>query len=204
MRPKTRKSVMALPPRRLPAWMPPQTSPAAYAKLAKEVISGNSAEEMSCFMGYYVLKAKAELGDYKDALDIIREYWGGMLKMGATTFWEDFDVLWMENAAKIDEITPSGMKDIHGDCGRHCYRQFRHSLCHGWASGPTPFLSEQIAGIEILEPGCKKLKISPNLGDLEWIKVEYPTPFGNVLVEAQKVNDEVKTKIFAPDEIEVI
>lgn len=174
------------------------------SEIAKKVISGNSAEEMSCFMGYYVLKAKAEIGDYKDALDIIREYWGGMLAMGATSFWEDFDIRWMENAARIDEITPEDKKDIHGDFGRHCYKQFRHSLCHGWASGPTPFLSEQIAGIEILEPGCKKLRIRPNLGDLEWIKVEYPTPFGNVLVEAEQIDGEVKTNISAPEEIEII
>ena len=173
-------------------------------KIAQKVISGNSAEEMSCFFGYYVLKAKAELGEYSDALDIIREYWGGMLSMGATTFWEDFDILWMENSARIDEVTPYGKKDIHGDFGRHCYRQFRHSLCHGWASGPTPFLSEQIAGIEILEPGCKKLKIQPNMGDLEWIKVSYPTPFGNVVVEAEKVEGKTNTKISAPEEIEIV
>ena len=29
------------------------------------------------------------------ALDIIRDYWGGMLDMGATSFWEDFDLAWM-------------------------------------------------------------------------------------------------------------
>ena len=172
--------------------------------IAKNILSGNSAEEMSCFLGYYVLKAKAELGDYKDALDIIREYWGGMLTMGATTFWEDFDILWIENSARIDEITPEGKNDIHGDFGRHCYRQFRHSLCHGWASGPTPFLMEQIAGIEILEPGCKKIKITPNLCDLEWIKVKYPTPFGILLVECKKDGDKTIMNIDAPKEVEII
>ena len=159
---------------------------------------------MSCFIGYYVLKAKAKLGEYSDALDIIREYWGGMLKMGATTFWEDFDIKWVENSAGIDQITPKGMKDIHGDFGRHCYVGFRHSLCHGWASGPTPFLTEQIGGIEILEPGCKRLKISPNLGNLEWIDIEYPTPYGNVRVQSRIQNGEVKTDITVPDEIRIV
>lgn len=171
---------------------------------AENVLSGNSAEEMACFMGYYVLKAKAKLGDYKDALDIIRAYWGGMLKMGATTFWEDFDIKWMENSAGIDEITPEGMNDIHDDFGKHCYQGFRHSLCHGWASGPTPFLIEQIGGIEILEPGCKKLRISPNLGDLEWIDIEYPTPYGIVRVQSKVQDGEVKTDITAPKEIKII
>lgn len=61
-----------------------------------------------------------------------------MLDMGATTFWEDFDMDWMENAARIDQIVPAGKKDIHGDYGAYCYRGFRHSLCHGWASGRRP------------------------------------------------------------------
>lgn len=171
---------------------------------AKKVLEGNSAEEMSCFIGYYVLKAKAMLGEYTDALDIIREYWGGMIKMGATTFWEDFDIKWMENAAGIDKITPDGMNDVHGDFGKHCYTGFRHSLCHGWSSGPTPFLSEQIGGIEILKAGCKKVRISPNLGDLEWIKVEYPTPYGNIKIHSIKENGKIKTDISAPVEIEIV
>ncbi len=171
---------------------------------AEEVLSGNSAKEMSCFMGYYVLKAKAMLSDYADALDIIRMYWGAMLDMGATTFWEDFDIDWIENAGRIDEITPSGKKDIHGDFGKNCYIGFRHSLCHGWASGPTPFLMEQIGGIEILEPGCKKVRISPNLGNLEWIKISYPTPYGNIKIFAEQKDGRLVTKTEVPDGIELV
>lgn len=28
-----------------------------------------------------------------------------MLDLGATTFWEDFDINWKKNAARIDELT---------------------------------------------------------------------------------------------------
>jgi len=47
---------------------------------------------MECllFYGYYMLNARAEAGDYQGAMDNIREYWGSMLDLGATTFWEDF------------------------------------------------------------------------------------------------------------------
>jgi len=44
---------------------------------------------------------------------------------------------WTKDATRIDELVPEGKKDIHGDCGAYCYEGFRHSLCHGWASGPT-------------------------------------------------------------------
>lgn len=174
------------------------------ARLAKEVLAGNFPKEMSTFMGYYVLKAKAKLGEHSDALDIIRSYWGAMLDMGATTFWEDFDIAWIENAGRIDEVTPEGKKDIHGDFGKYCYKGFRHSLCHGWAGGPAPFLIEDIGGIEILEPGCKKLRVSPKLGNLEWIKVTYPTPYGVVKIDAHIENGRTVTQITAPAEIEII
>lgn len=174
------------------------------AEQAKKMLEGNSPQELSCFMGYYVLQAKAKLGGYIDALDMIRGYWGAMLKMGATTFWEDFDIDWVQNAARIDEVTPAGKKDIHGDFGKYCYVGFRHSLCHGWASGPTPFLMEQIGGIEILEPGCRKVKISPHLGDLKWLDVTYPTPFGKIKLAAQQENGTVKVEIDAPDGVEIV
>lgn len=174
------------------------------AETAKTVLEGNSAREMSCFMGYYVLKAKALLGDVGDALDIIKEYWGAMLDKGATTFWEEFDMDWVDGSGRIDEITPEGLKDIHGDFGKHCYKGFRRSLCHGWAAGPTPFLMEQVGGIEILEPGCKKVRIKPNLASLEWVKITYPTPYGEIKICAENNGGKTEFTYNAPEEIEVV
>ena len=168
------------------------------------VLSKNPLSGLSTFIGYYVLLARAEAGDYEGALNIIRNYWGAMIKLGATTFWEDFDMDWVENSAGIDVITPEGMNDIHGDFGKYCYTQFRHSLCHGWASGPTAFLSAKIGGIEILEPGCRKVRVNPVLADLDWVEIEYPTPYGAIKVSAHKENGETKVEISAPKEVEII
>jgi len=137
------------------------------------------------------------------SLEIIRKYWGAMLELGATTFWEDFDIGWTDNAGRIDEIVPEGKTDAHGDRGKFCYMQFRHSLCHGWASGPTAFLSEYILGINIVEPGCRKIRITQNIGDLQWVKGTYPTPMGKVYVEHRRVNGEIVTTYSAPDTIEI-
>jgi hypothetical protein len=46
-------------------------------------------------------------------------------------------VAWTNNAFRIDELPVAGKKDIHGDYGEFCYKGFRHSLCHGWSSGPA-------------------------------------------------------------------
>ena len=111
--------------------------------------------------------------------------------MGATTFWEDFDINWMENAVGVDQFVPEGKVDIHGDWGNYCYVKFRHSLCHGWSSGPVPYLMENVLGVNVAEPGCKKLIIKPNLDGLNWARGTFPTPRGTVSVRHNKVGGKI-------------
>ncbi|MBP0990485.1 MAG: alpha-L-rhamnosidase [Oscillospiraceae bacterium] len=172
-------------------------------EISENIIKPGKEKGFSSFWGYYALKVLAQSGNTKDALQIIRNYWGKMLELGATTFWEDFDVTWAENAGRIDEPVPDGKRDIHGDFGRHCYKGLRHSLCHGWASGPTAFLSNHVLGINVTEAGCKKIKIKPDLGNLTWAKGKYPTPYGEITVEHQVKDGQIKTFCSAPPEIEV-
>ncbi len=174
-------------------------------KVFDEILSVELLDGLSTFMGYYVLQALAKAERYDEAVKIIREYWGAMLALGATTFWEDFDIRWIENAGRIDEIVPEGKHDIHKEYGKHCYKQFRHSLCHGWASGPTPFMTRYLLGVKALEPGCKKIEIEPHMCGLKWIKGDYPTPYGLVRIEhSYDGNGKLKTDVKAPEEVEII
>jgi hypothetical protein len=74
---------------------------------------------------------------------MMKEYYGGMLDKGATTFWEDFDLEWTKDTCRIDELPKEGQKDIHGDFGAYCYIGFRHSFCHGWSAGVLTFMEEE-------------------------------------------------------------
>lgn len=169
---------------------------------ASQALAQHGAEGMTSFMGYYVLQALAKAEKTTQALELIRNFWGGMLRLGATTFWEDFDIRWMENAAPIDRLPRNGEIDVHGTYGRHCYQGYRHSLCHGWASGPTAWLSDHVLGVEILEPGCRQVRIKPHLGDLTWVKGTYPTPYGCIAIEHRKQPDgTIQTSVQAPPEV---
>jgi alpha-L-rhamnosidase len=55
---------------------------------ANKIISTDGAKRFSTFYGYYMLQAQAKAGDYEGAINNIRTYWGAMLGLGATTFWE--------------------------------------------------------------------------------------------------------------------
>ncbi len=170
-----------------------------------EVVAVEGARGFSTFYGYYMLEAMAKAGNYEGAMQVIRDFWGGMLDMGATSFWEDFNIDWLDGAAPIDALVPEGKKDIHGDFGAYCYEGFRHSLCHGWASGPTSWLSRHVLGVEVVEPGCKVVKISPNLGDLEWAEGSFPTPYGDIKLSHKRGADgKIISEIDAPKGVKVI
>ena len=169
-------------------------------EVEEKVISLGGARGYTTFYSFYTLCAKALAGNTEGAVNDIRDYYGAMLDLGATTFWEDFDIKWAENAGRIDEFVPEGKVDVHATYGGYCYKQLRHSLCHGWSSGPVPFLLRYVLGVEILEPGCKKLSIKPNLSGLKWVRGTYPTPYGKVEV----YYDGEYLVINAPDEIEIV
>ena len=60
-------------------------------------------------------------------------------------------------------------------------------------------------GIQILEAGCKKVRIEPHLGSLEWAKGTYPTPYGDIFVShVKKADGTIETVVDAPEEIEVL
>lgn len=189
-------------------------SPAALLSLAglrdAEEVSGNvlkkdGPKDLSTFYGFYVLNALAKSGDVDTGLDFISQYWGGMLDFGATTFWEDFDLAWTENAGRIDELVPPGKKDLHGDFGAHCYVGFRHSFCHGWAGGPTAWLSKNVLGITPAAPGFSKARIVPQLGHLTWVEGTYPTPMGAIHVRHERQADgSIKSVIKLPEGMEQV
>ena len=170
---------------------------------AADILLEGGAKGLSTFMSYYILSALSEAGKTAEALGIMKEYYGAMLSRGATSFWEDFNMEWLEGSGRIDELPRPGQKDIHGDYGDYCYKGFRHSLCHGWSSGPVPYLMRYILGIKEIGLGCETLEIRPNLCGLEYANGFYPTPHGMVEVGHRMVDGEIKTSVCAPPEIKV-
>ncbi len=165
-----------------------------------DVIVENGVKGFSTFMSYYMLDAVAKAYGTEKATAMMREYYGGMLDVGATTFFEDFNIDWLENAGRIDEMPSADKVEIHGSYGDFCYKGFRHSLCHGWSSGVIQYLHRDVAGIKIEELGCKKISIKPDAGALKWFKAEMPTPYGIIKVEYD--GKEYKTEL--PDGIELV
>ena len=174
-------------------------------KANSEILAKGRVQGLSVLSAPFIAQARVMAGDFQGALDNIREYYGGMLDLGATTFWENFHIEWMKNAARIDEMVPEGKVDVHGDLGEGCYVSYRHSLCHGWGGGVTAWLTEYVLGVKVVESGCKTIKLEPHLGDLEWVEGTFPTPKGVLEIKHIKGADgKIITTYKAPKGIKVI
>jgi alpha-L-rhamnosidase len=121
--------------------------------------------------------ALARLGNKQYMIDKTKEYWGGMLAQGATTFWEAFD------------ISQKGKEhyEFYG-------RPYGKSLCHAWSAGPVAFLSLELAGLRPLEDGWKRFVVSPDIGNLQWVNITVPTPYGSIVVD---INESIMS-LFVP------
>jgi hypothetical protein len=135
---------------------------------APRAIANLDSELMSPYYGYFVLGAYRDLGREQDGLDLIRRYWGGMVKRGAVTWWEKFDPAFPKDFALVLDKMPY------------------LSLSHGWSSGPTSFLTESILGVRPISGGFKTVMIAPHLCDLKWASGGVPTPHGLIHVRVER------------------
>lgn len=141
------------------------------------------------YYGAYVLDAMAEMHHRADAMQWIREYWGGMLAEHATSFWEAYDPAWPKDDPHVD---------LQAD-GRAGYFV---SLAHGWSAGPTYWLTEQVLGIQPTGPGFSRTTIRPDLIDLAWARGTEPTPQGPIRVDLKRAGASLDAAIDLPEGIE--
>jgi hypothetical protein len=128
----------------------------------------------------------AQMGHRKDALDWIRQYWGGMLEEGATSFWEGYDPSWYK-------------EDFHSSLQADNRSGYFVSLAHGWSSGPTAWLMEEVLGIQPTGAGFSTVDIRPDLVDMEWAKGAEPTPHGLLKVDAKKTSSGMEVAVDVPE-----
>lgn len=166
-------------------------SPAQYPAIWKNVLSqvGKGSTRgwiISPYYNYYVIRAMGEMGHRQEALAWIRQYWGGMIEQGATSFWEAYDPDWYKD-------------DFHASLQSDNRSGYFVSLAHGWSSGPTAWMMEQVLGIQPRGAGFSTVDIRPDLVDLEWARGAEPTPHGLLKVEARKEASGMRVVVDVPE-----
>jgi alpha-L-rhamnosidase len=165
----------------------PAQYPAIWNNVLSQVGEGDTKGLIiSPYYNYYVIRAMAQTGHRDQALKWIRQYWGGMIDEGATSFWEAYDPSWYK-------------EDFHASLQSDNRSGYFVSLAHGWSSGPTAWLMEEILGVQPTGPGFATVDIRPDLADLQWARGAEPTPHGLIKVEAHKQGAQTAVIIDLPE-----
>ncbi len=140
------------------------------------LLNPNALKITTPYMRFYELEALCALGEQKYVLKEIRDYWGGMINLGATTFWEKYNP---------EEKNPE-LLAMYG-------RPFGKSLCHAWGASPIYLLGKYYLGVKPTSPGYQTYLVEPCLGDLKWMEGDVPTPNGKVHVSCNQTEIRVKS-----------
>lgn len=136
------------------------------SQILKNVLLNDEVQQITTpYMRFYELEALCALGEQEYVLDEIRDYWGGMLDLGATSFWEKYD----PTEKGVEQLAMYG-------------RPFGKSLCHAWGASPIYLFGRYYLGVQPTDPGFASYEIKPNLGGLKWIQGKVPTPKGPISV----------------------
>lgn len=113
--------------------------------LAESVLLNDAVPAITTpYFRFFELDALCRLGYLEEVLHTIRSYWGGMLKLGAVTFWEEYDP-----GRPLEE-----QYGMYGD-------PFGKSLCHAWAASPIYLLARYFAGLQAEVPGGETYRVTP-------------------------------------------
>lgn len=111
---------------------------------------------------YQLIQAMARMSRYDEALEAVRDYWGGEIRCGATAFFEAYRPEWNPKLASSSGKLPHSS-----------------SLAHAWGGCIAKWLTEQVLGITPLSPAFATYQILPHLGrTLTRVSGNVPTPYG--------------------------
>ena len=140
------------------------------------LLNDNIAKITTPYMRFYELEALCAMGEQEYVMKEMKQYWGGMLKLGATSFWEEYN------------------PDKKGAAHLAMYgRPYGKSLCHAWGASPIYLLGKYYLGVRPTAAGYTAFTIEPNLGGLAWMEGKVPTPNGDIELYCSKKEIRVKS-----------
>jgi hypothetical protein len=133
----------------------------------------------SPFAMFYFIEALEKEGRRREALEMVRDYWGVMLAAGAKTCWEV----------------------VHLD-RRDGFPTRSH--CHGWSAAPVYILPRLVLGVRPTAVGWREVEVRPLAFGLEYARGAVPTPFGPITVRWERAaGRRPLLEVEAPPEIKV-
>lgn len=108
------------------------------------------------YFRFFELDALGKMGQLDAVWKEMNTYWGGMLDLGALTFWEQYD----------PEKPLEQQYEMYGD-------PFGKSLCHAWAASPIYLLGRYFIGLKVYDGG-NAYELNPHLEYFDHLECTLP------------------------------
>ncbi len=118
------------------------------------------------YMLFYEYSALCELGAVDVVLPLMKKYYGGMIELGATSFWEYYD----PKQSGAEHYAMYG-------------RKYGKSLCHAWGATAIWILGKYVVGLSPMEEGYDQILLRPRLDLLPAFEATFPLKEGQVSVK---------------------
>lgn len=136
------------------------------ASIVENVLMNDAVTQITTpYFKFFELDVLCGLGYLSSVTERMENYWGGMIRLGATSIWEQFDP--NENGAE------------HYAMYNMAYGR---SLCHAWGAGPVYLLGRYYLGVAPTGTGYETFEVAPRLGGLAEVKGTVPINGGLVTV----------------------
>lgn len=131
-------------------------------KITRMVLENDAITQITTpYFEFFELCALAKMGKLSAVQKKIESYWGGMVKLGATSIWEQY-------LPEQEGIQHYGMYGMKYGC----------SLCHAWGGGPIYLLGRYCLGVYPTSVGYETYNVEPNRGMYKHIDGKVPLPEG--------------------------
>ncbi|TDZ36681.1 hypothetical protein C8035_v005084 [Colletotrichum spinosum] len=119
----------------------------AQEALLNTLAHPEALKPLTPYLWHHVCDALATVGLYDKCVEIMTEYWGGMVRAGADTFWECYN-------PEDPKASPYG--DVRNN-----------SFCHAWSCTPTYLLREKLRDFVGVEGATT---VTMGSLDEDWVK----------------------------------
>lgn len=146
------------------------TSKEESERIVEKILLNEKVPQITTpYFKFFELMALCKNHRVEIAQKYITSYWGGMQRLGATTFWEEY--------------SPAQYGKEHYEMYNEPYGK---SLCHAWGSGPICFLGKYVAGVRPTSAGYATWEVRPVPGLYQTIHAVVPLNGGKVQIDYEK------------------
>ena len=140
------------------------------AKIIENVLENDKITKITTpYFEGFELDVMGKIGHFDFVENMIKTYWKGMIDLGATTVWEEYN-------PNLSGVQHYEMYD----------NKYGKSLCHAWGASPIYLLGKYYLGVTPTSSGYETFEVKPYLGGFKFIDGVVPIKDGSVRVKLSK------------------